>query len=270
MSHNYQERLAKIWLFFYSSALVLISGIYLAAFVYSYSSEWILASFYSVYQEILLYLAGAGTFIVVPVWFLYQQQKKKQSLIDLQKALLSNFNLFLIFVFGLYLLYSIRQFDVTLRLADLIWALFAVYLIYAFQSRLRQHGYPAWQNVTTTVTLMLGVLKAAIFFFIWVSADKTIIYVLLVLLLTELFIVFLKFAMLNRFSQETRQTGRILLTDYSFLFGSRLILGIFIPLVYTFYQLFTGNVQLRFLAIFLLIGEILERYLFVYPAVPVE
>ncbi len=265
-----KERSVKDWLFFYSVVIVLATGAYLTAFFFLYLNleHADYEQFRQAYNSLLIYIAGFGTVLYAPMILLLQYHKKHIKTPLWQRVLERNFYLTLLFLVLLYVLYLAAKFGIIIRLLDLTTAILAGYLVYRFQNRLVTYGYNAWQNVFTPVTLIIGMAKAGlVFLFLQVDAGGLMVYVF-ILLIIEFITIILRFQVLKRHSFESRQTGRVLLMRHHILFSMRIILGIFIPLVYALYYWFGKIEQARFIVIFFLVGELMERYLFIHSAVP--
>ena len=86
---------------------------------------------------------------------------------------------------------------------------------------------------------------------------------MLLLIFLDMFIVFGHFRFLSAAGDETRMIARQLLSRYIFIFGARLIVGIFIPLVLVIYTYFSEKTDLRNAAALILIGIFLQRAIFI-------
>lgn len=265
-----KERFAKDWLFLYSVALVFAAGTFLAQFFYIYSITDIAIQKQLIvrYCESLLYTAGFCTLIITPIAILYQNNQKKYEFPIWQFKLRYNFYGFFILLILLYGIYLLYKFDLSIKIIDFLAAVLAVYLVYSFQAKLVVYGCPAWKHPTTTTNIIAGVVKAGVVVLILLMNVQNIAWFILAVLIFEILVIFARFKFLNSYSLESRQTSRLLLTRYNILFGARMIVGLFIPLVYAGYSLIGQIQSLRFIAIFLALGELIERYLFVYAAAP--
>jgi hypothetical protein len=85
----------------------------------------------------------------------------------------------------------------------------------------------------------------------------------LALIFLDMFIVLGHFRFLSAAGSETRLIARQLLGKYIFLFGARLIVGIFIPLVLVIYSIFSDRIELSGAAALVLIGIFLQRAIFI-------
>jgi hypothetical protein len=94
----------------------------------------------------------------------------------------------------------------------------------------------------------------------------TIGWFLLVILLVEMLAMFGRFRYLTRTSVETNRVARIHLTRYRILFGIRVIFGMFVPLVFITYYLFLSGPVFKSAAFLLIIGELIDKFLFVFTA----
>lgn len=265
-----KENLLKQWLFLYSLAVEGAVGVYVAVFLLVYSKlslengNVLLQKYYLS----LLILAGIVTLIMAPLYIFSMLIKGENHLPQWYQRLKRNAFGLLSSTVLLYILYLLHVNDVHLKWVELILAFGFIYIFYSYQNTLLLHGYPAWQNVTTTLNLLFGVGK--IMFTAWI-----IIYHVYDLqewislfLILELFVMFWRMKTLNQHGPETKQAVRYLLVQHSLLFGARLIVGLFIPLIFTLYQWMINGRVTGIIMLFILFGELLERFLFTFSAIP--
>jgi len=268
---NPKEMFLKQWLFLYSLAVEAAVGVYLAIFliVYNKLNLQISAVLLQKYYASFLVLAGIVTLIMAPLYIFYLLIKNQSGLPLWYTGLKKNALYLFVSVVLLYLLYLLHTQGIHLRIVELILAFGFMYIAYTFQNTLLLHGYPAWQNITTSFNVLIGIGKTMIITWVivyhvydlqgWISA----------FLIFELFVLFWRLKLLNRQRAETKQSVRYLLVNHSLLFGSRLIIGLFIPLVFDLYQCFIPNGRATAIEmLFILFGELLERYLFTFSAIP--
>ncbi len=265
-----QENLLKQWLFLYSLAVEGATGAFLAIFIYVYNKiEWANSTtrLLDKYYLSLLILAGLITLILAPL-YIFSNWIKDEALPAWYGAVKKNARWLMGFTLILYLLFLLHKNGIHFKAIELILALVIVYIFYSFQNALVAEGYPAWQNVATTLNLLLGVGKISLVSWIVIFHVYDLQVWITLFLLFELFVLFWRMKMLNRMRPETKQTVRFLLIQHSLLFGSRLIIGLFIPLMFTAYQWFVGGKVTGAIMLFVLFGEFLERLLFVFSAIP--
>lgn len=265
-----QDRFAKDWLFLFSVTLIFAGGFFLTVFFYVFSSVGQENFIYmqQTYYNSLLYVAGFCTLILAPVAVLLRLNQAKSAPLPWQKKLTVSFYGFLLMQLIFYVLYLANKYGSPLKWLDLIAAVLMIYLIYSFQHNLTRYGYPAWKHITTPLNIAAGIAKAGICALILIFDVEAISTIILILLVFEMAVIISRFRFLNRYSLESHQTSRLLLMRYSILFGARIIVGLFIPLVYVIYT-YIGQIEsFQFIAIFLIFGELIERFLFVYSAVP--
>jgi len=126
----------------------------------------------------------------------------------------------------------------------------------------------AWYHPTTLSTFyisaaLLGFSQLVIFKIIS-TPFSGYVYFLLLLMVIEVFRIFTRFKYLSKFSYETNMIARSLLGKYGIYFGVRVIAGIFMPFVYIIYAIFANDKLFQGVGMLLLIGEFIERLLFIY------
>jgi hypothetical protein len=87
---------------------------------------------------------------------------------------------------------------------------------------------------------------------------------LLSVLVIEILRIFTRFKFLTKHSYETNLIARSLLGKYGIYFGVRVVAGIFMPIVYIIYALYANQKLFQGVAVLLIIGELIERLLFIY------
>ncbi|MGD9899216.1 MAG: hypothetical protein AB7T22_08835, partial [Calditrichaceae bacterium] len=207
------------------------------------------------------------------VGILYRSNVEKLIRFEWAIKLRSTFYGFGVLILLMYGFYLFHKAGISIKIGELAAAGFAVYLFYKFQDALIKNGLPAWRHPTTATNILAGLAKTGISALIWVFSgpemQNFIANMILTVLLLEILIIYARFKFLTKRSAETYQTARIMMMEHNLLFASRIIIGLFIPLIYVGYH-FLGNIEsFYFIGIFLVLGELLERFLFVYTAVPV-
>ena len=86
---------------------------------------------------------------------------------------------------------------------------------------------------------------------------------ILVLLGFELLILYARFQYLSKTNAQTRTIAKRLMGNQIFLFGIRIIVGIFMPGIFLVYNYFAETGRTEGIGILLLLGTFLDRYLFV-------
>jgi len=127
-------------------------------------------------------------------------------------------------------------------------------------------GNIAWNHPTTQSAFyisagLLGISQILIF---QIFDSTSWEYYILILLTIEVLRLFARFKFLSKASYETRMIAHSLLGKYGIYFGVRVVAGIFMPIAYTIYSLFTESQFLPGVGALIIIGEFLERLMFVY------
>ena len=126
---------------------------------------------------------------------------------------------------------------------------------------------PGWIHPTTHGTFfvsapLIGCSLVGIFNLI--PSDTSLLqYFLLILLILELFIVYARFKYLSKSNQTTIQIARKLMGSQLLYFGSRIIIGIFMPAIFILYVIFIEESKVQGLEFLILFGTIIDRFLFI-------
>jgi len=125
-----------------------------------------------------------------------------------------------------------------------------------------------WYHPTTLgsiyiSTILLGISQMVIFETVSYPFSGYA-YFLLLLLVIELLRIFTRFKYLTKFNYETNMIARSLLGRYGIYFGVRIVAGIFMPFVYIIYALYANEKLFQGVGALILIGEFIERLLFIY------
>jgi DMSO reductase anchor subunit len=172
--------------------------------------------------------------------------------------------LFLIIIF---LNIALLKNNIHFNVLELGTFLFALWLLFRWGSIFFHSNRPGWHHPTThgtfyTSAFVSGCALLDIFNLINIQ-DSNLKYLILVLLALELFILYSRFHFLSTYNQETNRIAKELFSSLFLFFGTRIIIGIFMPAIFIFYTLlFTGK-DVEGIAVLILMGTLMERYLFV-------
>lgn len=125
-----------------------------------------------------------------------------------------------------------------------------------------------WFHPTTVSTFfistsLLGISQMLIFKTV-IYPFKGYAYIILILMILELVRIFSRFKYLTNYSYETNMIARSLLGKHGIYFGVRVVAGIFMPIVYIIYALYANEKLFQGVGALIIIGEFIERLLFVY------
>lgn len=172
-----------------------------------------------------------------------------------------------IFIILLLLDYIFYRLSWHLHLFELMIFLLTIALIIRWGSLISAQPLTGWQHPTTYGSLVISTLLngCALLTLITPMGDRETFLptFLIVLLLMELLILFARFRYLSTHSQVTNGLARLLMSRYLFLFGTRIMVGIFMPLVFILYFYVIRGESMEGVAILILVGTFLERYLFI-------
>jgi hypothetical protein len=94
--------------------------------------------------------------------------------------------------------------------------------------------------------------------------DSDLLQIILVVLLgIDLLIVFARFQFLSKPGETTRKIARNLMGRNLLYFGARIILGIFMPAIFLIYNIIRGEGDVKGIEILVLLGILIDRYLFI-------
>ncbi|MHB2153591.1 hypothetical protein ACX8XN_04230 [Calditrichota bacterium GD2] len=264
------ETLTRQWLYLYAMAFESGLGGYLAGFLYYYNKINVHpgAHFQAQYYDTFILFAGIATLIMLPLVFLFVALKKIEELPRwFQKTRITSYY-FLLTLAVMYALYFLNKINFHLKFMELFLAFGMIFLFYQFQKYITEYGFPAWQNFFTTLNLGFGVAKFMFAAWVFIFHVYDLEWWICSLIVLELFSIFGRFKALNMIRPETRQTVRLILINYGFVFGARMVIGIFIPLIFCLYQAWSKENVIAISVFFLVIGEMLERFIFIFTAIP--
>jgi DMSO reductase anchor subunit len=210
------------------------------------------------------YLIGVGAIITILLLILQrfsliihlQQIKGLPKLVTIQ-------NLFLVILFFNNLAIKL---NIHLDVFELIAFIFAIWLLSKWGSVYYNTKLAAWMHPTThgsffIASLLIGCTLVSIFNL--VSIDSPLLqYFLLILLTFDLFIVYARFQYLSKSDQTTIRIARKLMGSQILYFGTRIIIGIFMPAIFILYMILISGGELRGVEILILVGTFIDRVLF--------
>ena len=254
-----------ITLALYYSTLML--GWQVASFVYIYASmdDAIIRAHLEKFFYFQPYLLGTGLIISIFSKILagLYDLKDITVLLELRKNAKVAWG-YLLWLISSYLLFKVHSY---LHVFDLITFLFSLWLIYWLGSVLNKAAMPGWYHPTTHGSLyMAAALNGCVLLdvFNMVKLENTgLVYLVLLLLTFEIIILYARFQHLAKHSQETNRLARRLMGSQILFFGTRIMVGIFMPMIFLIYSVFSGGKSVEGVAVLILAGTLLERYLFV-------
>ena len=253
-------------LFVYYSTIML--GCQVVSFIYIYQSmeERIIAERIDQWSIFQPYIIGIG-FLLTLLFYLtgrFTNYKNKRFSIDIQRQI----DLQSIFLFFIMLNYLLFRFNYHLAVLELIAFLYGLWLLYRWGSVFFNANIPSWLHPTTHGTFFISAaLNGCALLNIsgLLSYKNTgLQYFLLVLLAFELFILYARFKYLSGYSQETVLIARKLMGSQILYFGSRIIIGIFMPAIFILYSMLFKEGDIEGVSVLLLTGTLLERFIFIH------
>ena len=249
---------------FYCSVLI---GWQVVSFIYLYQNleeVEIIArlSHWSIFQSYIISIgiAVAVLFLIVRPFLEFKNIEFRRKL-NMQIILNTGF-------LGLLLVDIILfRFGPTVSLLRLIIFFAALWILDRWGSFFYRSGITAWQHPTTYGTFIIAALLNGCallsIFDLTGFPNTTLVYYILILLIFELFILYARFQFLSKSSQELNKIARNLFGSQILPFGIRIIIGIFMPLIFILYSMLVDGRSVEGIGILILIGTLLERYLFI-------
>ena len=252
---------------FYVYYSILLLGWQIVSFIYLYQStdteeisnrfmKWI------VFDP---YVIGIGVFITIIIFIFIKilSFNYSKKIPDLQKQI----NFQSLFLMILALNYLIIIWDIHLDVFELATFIIAIWILMKWGSVFYNTKKAGWRHPTTHGTffmsaILIGYSLLSIFNLIPLDISLTQ-YFLLFLLVFDLFIVYARFQYLSKSGEQTIQIARKLMGSQIFYFGSRIILGIFMPAIFILYMIVIQGSDIRGVAILILVGTFIDRILFV-------
>jgi hypothetical protein len=172
-----------------------------------------------------------------------------------------------IFLLLLLINYVLLGSDWHVHLVELILIALALYLLIKTGWFFYQTRRNAWFHPTTYGGVFVSALLQGFAWILLLNPFEIdlidLSYWILICLGFDLLILYARFRYLSRFNPETNKIARKLLGPYILFFGSRIIVGIFMPVVYVLYAIFISDITIRGTGILLLAGTFLQSMLFV-------
>jgi DMSO reductase anchor subunit len=186
-----------------------------------------------------------------------------QHIQGIQKQILLQ-NIFLVILFFNYLSIILK---LHLEVFELISFIFAIWVLKRWGTVFYQSKIAGWRHPTThgaffvhailLGTALLNMLQPE-------DIDSDLLQIILVVLLgIDLLIVFARFQFLSKPGETTRKIARNLMGRNLLYFGARIILGIFMPAIFLIYNIIRGEGDVKGIEILVLLGILIDRYLFI-------
>ena len=245
----------------------LLFGWQIVAFTYIYSSmdELIIDERLEQFFRFQPSLIGLGLLltIIVDIWNRFYDKQGATDHTDLRKISKIQYG-YILLLLSNYILYKSNLHFNTLELLTFIISL---WLLNNLGSILYIPAKPGWYHPTThgslyIAAILIGSSLLDIFDLVKIQ-DGKLVYFVLSLLTFELIILYARFQYLSKQSQETNRLARKLMGRQILFFGTRIIVGIFMPIIFIVYSTFLDEQPVEGITALILLGTILERYLFV-------
>jgi hypothetical protein len=261
-----QTNLNEIFLTVFIYVITLICGWQLISFLYIYSTlnqdavGWRLIRIYN-YQP---YITVIGIFIISLILLLTRVGKNTTTnLLHSFKNILTIFTIYLVLLLINIFLYS---FDLHINILELTAFFLDLWILTKLGSALFNQKFEGWHHPTTNggifiSSLLIGIALLDLFGIVDFQ-NNWIKYSILMLLSFDLIILFARFQYLSKHSHQTNRLARNLMSNQILLFGLRIIVGVFMPLIFIIYSTIINENSLQGISALILLGTILERYLF--------
>ncbi len=228
------------------------------------ANEQVIAERFPIYMnDLFIYLLPLWTITFLTGLIIYAGDKNQLPIDYLSYKkhffLICSYYIFLLLNFSLY---KLNFYFYVYELLGIILVLGSVYLAgFIFL----HSDHPEFHHPTTIGGIIVTSASAGLSCFILFSglADKVQFQTawLLILLVLDMLIVFARFRFLSAFNPTTNQAAKQLLGKYIFIFGARIILGIFTPLVFLLYTMISDFSGFRGIAVLILLGGLINLFL---------
>jgi hypothetical protein len=252
---------------FYVYYADLLIGWQIVSFIYIYQSTdagaiLIRLEKCSVFQP---YLIGIGALITILLLVLHRLSPiiQLQQMLGLPKQVMIQ-NIFLVILFINYLAIQLNS---HLDAFELIAFFFAIWILKRWGSVFYNAKMAGWMHPTThgtffVVALLNGCALVSIFNLAGIGSSN-LQHFLLILLAFDLFIVYARFQYLSKSGQTTNRIARKLMGTQILSFGTRIIIGIFMPAIFILYMILVNGGEVKGVGILILAGTLIDRFLFV-------
>jgi DMSO reductase anchor subunit len=172
-----------------------------------------------------------------------------------------------IFLFILFINYLTIIWKIHLDVFELISFILAIWVLKRWGSVFYDSRVVTWRHPTTHGAFFVAALLcgcALVSLFDLTPMDSSLLYFfILILLLFDLFIVFARFQFLSKSGEITNRIARNLMGNQILYFGSRIIIGIFMPAIFILYNIFISDNDMKGVELLILVGTMLDRFLFI-------
>ncbi len=256
--------LLSAYIFLNSSLLGWQFWSFVATF-YSANAQIIATQYPLLMSDLQIYLLPLWIITVIVGFILYLQMR------DQLPIHILSFRFHFFFVAGYCLFMAINlilyYLDATFYVYELLGVTLVLLLIYRGGLIFFRSDRPEFMHPTTmgTTVVMTGLAGLSLFNLLSGLSEQVEFQNtwLLILLFLNMSVLFARFRFLASFNPETKQAAKELLGKYIFLFGTRIILGIFTPIVFLIYSMFAEINDLKGISILILFGSLIDIYLII-------
>ena len=269
---NDQNKSEKFYLTIYSYLITLFLGWQIFSFINIYfqlNDNRIQFSFHQWMGVQQSYLPIIIIVIILISIFLITNKSIKQKKYPINyKAFKLHLTWLSVLILGAVTNYILYIFQLQQNILELINLIVAILCLNQLSKIFYVKEKSAWYHPTTQSTFyisvaLLGISQILILEMLNYSYSSYAYFILLILTI-EILRIIARFKYLTKFSYETNMIARSLLGRYGIYFGVRVVAGIFMPIVYIIYALYANEKLFQGVGALLLIGEFIERLLFVY------
>jgi hypothetical protein len=267
---NKQFKKEKLLLTIYSYITTAFLGWQIVSFssVYFQLSEKKIQYAFSQWIEVqTVYFPIAAFFLIVFFILLFTSKNINSKKFPLNYfAFKKQFVYLFILVCGILINYVLNSLDNHQNFIELLNLVFAVLCLNKLSKVFYIAEKLAWNHPTTQSTFYIsaGLLGISQILILQLFEAQSFEYIILLLLIIEILRLTARFKFLAKASYETRTIAHSLLGKYGIYFGVRVVAGIFMPVAYIVYGMFSNIGFLQGVGALIIIGEFLERLLFVY------
>jgi hypothetical protein len=214
------------------------------------------------------YLIAIGAIITVMMLILrkFSQVNPIHNVRGLKKQLVLQHSFLLLLCFN----YLTMLMEIHLQVFELMSLIVAIWSLNRWGSIFYRSDIETWRHPTTYGSFFVSGLLVGFSLLSMLQLEgieviqiKTI---LVVLLAFDLLIVFARFQFLSKAGERSHHFAQKLMGRYLLYFGSRVIVGIFMPGIFILYMKWISGNEIQGVEVLILIGTFIDRYLFLISA----
>jgi hypothetical protein len=212
--------------------------------------------------------AIAALFLINTIVYFYRTEILKVVLLDRYRFML-HWKI-QIGVLGLALLnFLLLSANVHIHFLELLGFSITVWAILILGFQFYHSPNPAWHHPTTIGSVIISsILLGLSIIAVTQQFEPEVmipVHYFIVFIFFDMFVFFARFRFLSKTSQLTNHLARRLMGSLLLFTGIRIIIGIFMPLVYSIFMLISDQYYTQGIGLMIIIGLFFDRFLFICP-----